>query len=233
MEDSVDSYGVGARNCDEQEETSTLVPTQATESKPTEWTDEKHCLYLKSMEATFVNQLNKSLDLFGRHLQKNCPSGSKSSKHKQTSMCAPSSQFKVLRDGSWSKTDFRRDEAEVNQEESGVLLANPWIQHYRCSERQATRKVLASRAKDPVATTMNQYSAHNFRLWRQDSVGSNTEVTDQNFNDEDLQEKSGEIHEMKRTRTSTDTVSSNDQVVPFENTVQVDDVAEDHAHPED
>ncbi|KAK6130885.1 hypothetical protein DH2020_035360 [Rehmannia glutinosa] len=202
--------------------------TSATELKPTEWTDEKHSLYLKSMEATFVNQLNKSLNLFGRHVQKNCQSESKSSKHKQNNICAPSSQ--VLRDGCWSKTDFRRDEAEVSQEESGPLSENPWIQHYKCSsERQTIRKVISSRAKDPLANTANQYSAYNFRLWRQDSVASNAEVTDQNFNEEDVEgEKSSRIHEMKRTRTSTDKALNNDQVVPFENIVQADDVAEDH-----
>ncbi|PIN25266.1 hypothetical protein CDL12_02002 [Handroanthus impetiginosus] len=225
MEDSVDSYRVGARNCDEQEGTSDLVHTQATESKDTEWTDEKHSLYLKSMEATFVNQLYKSFGSFGRSVHKNCPSGSKSLKHKPAAV-SPSSQFKVLRDGCWSKIDFRRDDSKINKGESGGVSASPWIQHYRCSERPANRKFSASRAKAPLATTANQDSAHDFELWLQDSVGSNTEVTDQNFNDEDLEEeKSGRIHEIKRTRTSTEAAPSNDQVVPFENIDQVDDVA--------
>ncbi|KAL0366187.1 UNVERIFIED_CONTAM: Cold-regulated protein 27 [Sesamum radiatum] len=272
MEDSADSYGVGARSChDEQEETSSLVILRASyavfvsvllhvcmlrvslsnlssrpnehgtlvifiwsagssmilplrmflqqapaaETEPTEWTDEKHSLYLKSMEATFVNQLYKSLDLFGRQSEKNSTSGSKSSKPKQTSIRAPSGQFKVLRDGCWSKIDFKRDEAEVNQEEeSGVLLANPWIQHYRRSEKQDNRTYPASCSKAPLATTVNQCSVQNFQLWRQDSVGSNTEVTDQNFNDDDLEEENcTRIHEIKRRKTSTDTVPSNDQAI--------------------
>lgn len=36
-----------------------------TESMSTEWTDEKHSLYLKSMEASFVNQLYDSTDSLG------------------------------------------------------------------------------------------------------------------------------------------------------------------------
>ncbi|EYU36302.1 hypothetical protein MIMGU_mgv1a014962mg [Erythranthe guttata] len=155
MGDSEYTYGVGARNCDEQEETSNLVV--ATESKPAEWTDEKHSLYLKSMEATFVNQLYKSLNLL---------SGSKSSKQ-NTASGGPSSQFKVLRDGCWSKIEFKGDREEVNQEEEGVLFANPWIQHYRSSsEKQPIRKV---RAKDSSATTLNQKSARNFNLWNRNS----------------------------------------------------------------
>jgi hypothetical protein len=35
------------------------------ESHSTEWTDEKHSLYLKSMETSFVNQLYESMDLLG------------------------------------------------------------------------------------------------------------------------------------------------------------------------
>ncbi|KAL0323065.1 UNVERIFIED_CONTAM: Cold-regulated protein 27 [Sesamum angustifolium] len=207
---------------------------QAPAAETEEWADEKHSLYLKSMEATFVNQLYKSLDLFGRQSEKNGISGSKSSKPKQTSIRAPSGQFKVLRDGCWSKLDFKRDGEEVNQEEeSGVLLANPWIQHYRRSEKQDNRTFPASCSKAPLATTVNRCSAQNFQLWRQDSVGSNTEVTDQNFNDDDLEEEENyrRIHEIKRRKTSTDTIQSNDQVVPFGNILRANDVAEGHTHP--
>lgn len=35
------------------------------EDTHTEWTDEKHSLYLKSMEASFVDQLYNSLGLLG------------------------------------------------------------------------------------------------------------------------------------------------------------------------
>ncbi|KAK4428988.1 Cold-regulated protein 27 [Sesamum alatum] len=217
MEDSADSSA--GRSVElEQEETSTLM---ATESEPIEWTDEKHCLFLKSMESTFVNQLYKSIDLSGWHSHKSCPSGSKPSKHKLTSIRASSGQFKVLRDGCWSKIDFRRDEPKVDQEEeSNLPLANPWIQRYGTSQTQRLRKSPASCANAPLATTDIQHAANNFHLWRQDSIQGNTEVTDQNFNDEALEEeKSGKINNMKKTRTTKAKVSGNDQVVPFGNTV--------------
>ncbi|KAK4428983.1 Cold-regulated protein 27 [Sesamum alatum] len=225
MGDSADSSA--GRSVElEQEETSTLM---ATESEPIEWTDEKHCLFLKSMESTFVNQLYKSIDLSGWHSHKNCPSGSKPSKHKLTSIRASSGQFKVLRDGRWSQIDFRRDEPKVDQEEeSNVPLTNPWIQRYGTSQTQGIRNRLASSVEAPSATNDTQYAANNFHLWRQGSLGGNAEATDQNFNDEALEEeKPGKIYDMKKTRTK-DKVSGNDQVVPFGNVLQVNDVGENH-----
>ncbi|PIN16445.1 hypothetical protein CDL12_10899 [Handroanthus impetiginosus] len=215
MKNSMDS----TRNSVEQEETSIMM---ATESRLTEWTNEKHCLFLKSMESTFVNQLHKSIDVFGWHSHKNGSSGSKSSKHKLTSIRASLGQFKVLRDGGWSKIDFRKDELEVDQEEeSKAPLANPLIQHHEISQ--------ISCPKAHIATSENQYRRCNFQLWRQDSIGSNTEVTGQNFNDEAFEEeKSYKMQNMKRTRSSTDILSSNDQVVPSDNIVQVDNVSEPH-----
>ncbi|XP_011083867.1 uncharacterized protein LOC105166263 [Sesamum indicum] len=224
MEDSMGSSGPAARISVEQEETSTLM---ATESEPIEWTDEKHCLFLKSMESTFVNQLYKSIDLFGWHSHKNCPSGLKPSKHKLTSIRASSGQFKVLRDGCWSKIDFRRDEPKVNQEEeSKVPLRNSWIQRFGTSQTEGIRNRPASCVEAPSATT-DTHAANNFHLWRQGSLGGNAEVMDQNFNDEALEEeKSGKIHDMKKKRTK-DKSSGNDQVVPFGNIVQVNDVGGD------
>jgi hypothetical protein len=43
-----------------------------TESLSSDWTDEKHSLYLKSMEASFVNQL---YDNRQKHLNTRTPSG--------------------------------------------------------------------------------------------------------------------------------------------------------------
>lgn len=50
-----------------------------------EWTDEKHGLFLKSMESTFVNQLYRSIEMFGLQSHKSSASRSKSLKQKQTS----------------------------------------------------------------------------------------------------------------------------------------------------
>lgn len=45
----------------------------------TEWTDEKHSLYLKSMEASFVSQLYNSSDFLGWRSQEDYSSNPKSS----------------------------------------------------------------------------------------------------------------------------------------------------------
>ncbi|KAL3617921.1 hypothetical protein CASFOL_038242 [Castilleja foliolosa] len=221
MDDLVDSSGLAPRTSMEQEVTSTFVET---ESKPTEWTNEKHSNFLKAMESTFVDQLYKSLDLSGFHSYKNSLTGPKSSKHKLNSIRASSGQFKVLRDGNWSKLDFRGKEPEVGeQEESKAPLTSPWIHHYRNSKTPMNRKVLDS-AKAPLMDSENQNRAVNFQLRHDDSVGGNTEMSGQNFADEaPEEEKSRRMHDTKIPMTNTDTDCNNDQVVPFGNSVQDND----------
>ncbi|XP_039027080.1 cold-regulated protein 27-like [Hibiscus syriacus] len=88
-----------------------------TESTSTEWTDEKHNLYLKSMEASFVDQLYDSMDFLGYKSQKNNTS---------------SGQFKVLRGGCWKKINFGTPGFQPNtSDRSSCFMASPWIQHFR------------------------------------------------------------------------------------------------------
>lgn len=116
-----------------------------TESTSTEWTDEKHSLYLKSMEASFVNQLYDSMNFLGWNSQKEKLSGSKSSRQRHCNICTSSGQvqdwslllywlplhslcrilftacsnlffqFKVLRGGSWKKINFERPGFQLNK----------------------------------------------------------------------------------------------------------------------
>ncbi|XP_022884811.1 uncharacterized protein LOC111401344 [Olea europaea var. sylvestris] len=228
----LENYEV-SRNCVEEQEETSALESQATESRPIEWTNEKHSLYLKSMETSFVNQLYKSLDLSGFAME-NRQSKSKPLKHKEKSSDDRSGQYKVYRDGYWSKIDFMSDEPRVNDvEDSSSLLGNPWIRHYRYADRQAARNSSVSRVKAASPTAVNQFPANHFQFQHQDFSGSNTEVMGQNFTDEDLEEeKSDRIHDTKRTKTSTDDISSNDQVVPF-GIPQVGYAAEDHISSED
>lgn len=63
-------------------------------------------------------------------------------------------QFKVHRDGFWSKVDYQKDESEHDQrEEVNVPFSSPWIQRYRNSKIQATKRCPSSSAKAPLATT--------------------------------------------------------------------------------
>lgn len=198
-----------------------------------EWTDEKHSLYLKSMEASFVDQLYNSFGLLGWHSQKENPSDSKPSlqmlcKTRNSSgqvwtyhsllfhvlpsslyeilalnfchcfLCdsfhsfLPTSQFKVLRGGFWQKINFERARKQmVKADGSHVLLANPWIQHFRSACRDetvvlpapqengsSTRKAVPSRGKKAspcgLATTSKQFPMYHCHLRQRDSLSTNT-----------------------------------------------------------
>ncbi|MBA0838516.1 hypothetical protein Goarm_004326, partial [Gossypium armourianum] len=69
----------------------TQQDSMMTESTSTEWTDEKHSLYLKSMEASFVNQLYDSMSFLGCNSKEKSP-GSKSSRKTR---CISSGQLLV------------------------------------------------------------------------------------------------------------------------------------------
>ncbi|XP_042046880.1 cold-regulated protein 27-like isoform X2 [Salvia splendens] len=178
----MDSSELPSRNSVEQEETSKLVERELVAQ---EWTDEKHCLFLKSMESTFVNQLYKSIEMFGLQSYTSSSLRSKPLKQKQTST-RTTGQFKVHRDGFWSKVDFQKDESEHDQREEGkVPFSSPWIQRYRNSKIQATKRCPSSSAKAPLATTHTS----NLSPSRENDNGDNIEMSDQNFNDEAVTEE--------------------------------------------
>ncbi|GMI96735.1 cold regulated gene 27 [Hibiscus trionum] len=160
-----------------------------TESISTEWTDEKHSLYLKSMEASFVNQLYDSMTSLGWNSKDKLP-GSKSSRK---TICVSSGQFKVLRGGCWKKINFERPGFQSNKRDgSRSFVASPWVQHFRSGSRSCG--VLASCSLQDNA--------------------SSKEVSDQNFVDEEQGEKTSGECSPKRLKTSITDASCNDQVVP-------------------
>ncbi|KAI3717679.1 hypothetical protein L1987_69446 [Smallanthus sonchifolius] len=99
-----------------------------------EWTDEKHSLYLNSMEASFVNNLYNSLDMqCWQNQSEECPSESTSSRKIHATTRCTSGQFKVLHHGFWSRVDFRRESSAHNR--PNISSSNPWIQHFRNGNR--------------------------------------------------------------------------------------------------
>lgn len=200
--------------------------SQRSESMWTEWTDEKHSLFLKSMEASFVDQLYRSLDLHGSLLQNDCSSNPKSSRQMHVSTRIPSGLFKVHRDGCWEKINFRRAESASNTaDESRDLAANPWIRHFRSGSRHQSVTIPSLQGKTALTTT-NRFRVSQPDLCSNDSVGSDTEVTDQNFVDEDLEkEVASQRCNVKKMKTSAVASSSNDQVVPFREFSMTDDDA--------
>lgn len=234
---------------EEEEETTSQLKCeyQVTEPTTTEWTDEKHSMYLKSMEASFVKQLYNSMDLLGWNSGKDNLSGKKSSQKMHVGTNSKSGQFKVLQSGCWQKVNFRKAEAQsVNVDGPHALQANPWIRHFRtgCRDQVAEPSTLQENAavtsqevqlrenKDPshgLATKSTHFPSWHSRLCRQDSVDSNKEESDQNFINEDGEGmKAGSAGSSKRMKTQIVDGPGNDQVVPFGKCPEAAGVTKNH-----
>ncbi|XP_043707980.1 cold-regulated protein 27-like isoform X2 [Telopea speciosissima] len=187
----------------------------------TEWTDEKHSLYLNSMEELFVKQLNDY----------KCCSNSKNKTMNRNNRVT-SGQFKVFRYGCWQKINFERTQPQPNMTNVATkrhgLSINPWIQHFRCAGKQGEVKSAipeengslftqdvplerTSRTSCGRVTSPKLIPAYRTQFLHQDSVESNTEVSDQNFIEEDHDgEKISSVCRTKRMKIAAD-VSSKDQ----------------------
>lgn len=148
----------------------------------TEWTDEKHSLYLKSIEASFVNQLYDSLDCHLQHKQsssssrtlckdtcspsgqvwEHCPysaslSCSASSRHGRDSFSISVFQFKVLRDGLWHEIKFSRPGFQRNEvNRCQCFLTSPWIKHFRSAPKLQVYEAVSLKGK---GTTLSASAA--------------------------------------------------------------------------
>ncbi|KAF8107766.1 hypothetical protein N665_0117s0036 [Sinapis alba] len=203
-----------------EEETTSSMYSAGKEDTPTEWTDEKHSLYLKSMEASFVDQLYNSLGLLGSKdtvgPSRRFGNGGKPSEE----------QFKVLRDGFWQKMNVRQPEYRHNGRHvrgSHEFLRSPWIKHYKPSPKTLTDKgsselenqvvsskglvICSSGSASSLKQILREGCSHS-RDRDQISVGEE-EVSDQNFVNE------GENGSCKKMKTVMSGSSSTDQVVPL------------------
>lgn len=188
------------------------------DSSNTEWTDEKHSLYLKSMEATFVDQLYDSMELLGWHLEKANfldPQTRQISKHPYS----PSGQVE--------KADGSHD-----------LVKSPWIQHFRPASRLprlgspkigSSGKGKKSLAYASAGNPEQFHACHSYFGNQVDN--SNAEVTGQNFVDEDIGggRKGSNIGSAKKAKTLGTDSSDNDQVVPFSRPALTGDAGENWA----
>ncbi|XP_010916609.1 cold-regulated protein 27 isoform X2 [Elaeis guineensis] len=206
--------------------------SKVVDSRSTGWTDEKHNLYLSSIEASFVNQL------YRRKYNSKVLLGLLSRTQKHRNPCVSnansltSGQFKVLQRGCWESLKFgRAKRCKDIENESCSLSSNPWIQHFRSpsigkethlTSDQVDDRVLATQSIE-VATQRHGREAINRKqllscphICLQDSVGSTTEVSDQNFVDDELEqrEQSSTTCRKKRPRTAASDQLVNDQVVP-------------------
>ncbi|XP_008805274.2 cold-regulated protein 27-like [Phoenix dactylifera] len=221
-------------------------PRKVVDSWPTGWTDEKHNLYLSSIEASFVSQLYSSKynskDLLGSlsrtQIRRNS-SGSNASS-------LTSGQYKVLQGGCWENLKFERAKrCKDIENEPRSLSSNPWIRHFRSpstgkgtrlTSNQVNDRVLATQEIE-VATQSHGREAINTKqllscphICLQDSVGSTTEVSDQNFVDDEFEQmkQSSRTYRKKRPRTAVADRLVNDQVVPSRKSYATPSSGENH-----
>ncbi|XP_042502489.1 cold-regulated protein 27-like isoform X2 [Macadamia integrifolia] len=186
----------------------------------TEWTDEKHSLYLNSMEELFVKQLHDDKELLAGHSKNEAMLQRNSSGQLNENNHVSSGQFKVLWNGCWQKNDIERIQPQsIGASDLHSLSKNPWIQHFRCSGKQgevksaipeenglhftqAVRLGGTNRTSCGVVTSPKWLPADQPLLIHQDFVGSNTEVSDQNFIEEDHDgKKCSSVCSTKRMKT--------------------------------
>ncbi|KAB1208532.1 hypothetical protein CJ030_MR7G007475 [Morella rubra] len=194
-----------------------------------EWTDEKHSLYLDSLEASFITELQRSMNL------RACCSQDKtwrtySSEQPQANILNSSDPLVVPRDGCWQKINFERDDPVLDSTaDSHAVLGSPCIgdftssgkRRYESSADFQEHGVLCQERTHLKEENISYGSSRRlglhsvFHLSQQDLVGSTMEVSDQNFAYEDQREKSSCRSKMKRLKTTAADASGNDQVVPF------------------
>ncbi|URD87865.1 hypothetical protein MUK42_28686 [Musa troglodytarum] len=191
------------------------------------WTDEKHILFLNSIEASFVNELyNKQyhskafLGWLSRIKKRKEPSGPYENDLK-------SGQFKVLHKGCWENLIFERDNSHADIENgSFTLSANPWFQHFQSplimkqtdlnsSDRFGDIKFIRPSA-NIASERLDEEATSSKHICHQESIGSSTEVSDQNFIADELivGKKSSRICRKRRPGTAPVHGPINDQVVP-------------------
>lgn len=195
-----------------EEETTSSMYSAGKEDTHTEWTDEKHSLYLKSMEASFVDQLYNSLGLLGS--KNNKDTVGPSSRRFVNGGKPSEEQFKVLRDGFWQKMNVRQPEYRLSGRHgrsSHEFLRSPWIKHYKPSPKTLENQVVSSKGIVICSSGLREGCSHS-RDRDQISVGEEAEVSDQNFVNEVTKCQNGSSKKMKIVMSGS---SSNDQVVPL------------------
>ncbi|CAE6224107.1 unnamed protein product [Arabidopsis arenosa] len=209
-------------------ETTSSMYSAGKEYMETEWTNEKHSLYLKSMEASFVDQLYNSLRALGKN--ENVSELTRFGSGRKPSQ----EQFKVLHDGFWQKINVKQPENRINGRHgsSHEFLRSPWIKHYKplvktqisVTDKPESQVVSSSNGKKVIvicssgsASNLKQICSHS-RDHDQISVGE-AEVSDQNFVNEGTKGENGSSKKMKTVMSES---SSTDQVVPLNKLLEHD-----------
>ncbi|XP_034229293.1 cold-regulated protein 27 isoform X2 [Prunus dulcis] len=192
-----------------------LCCSHATLGASTEWTNEKHNLYLDSLETSFVNELYHSMRLRDWHQQKNAR-GTHSLQEVSFKTQNSSDQFMVVQDGCLQKINLRKNESLMESTaNSHVTVRSPC----RCHSTLAGKSCTVSSSKTLTLKKLHASarSSEQNLVCHQDLVGSIT-VSGQNFVDEDHGGKLSNASKPKRLKRVAADASSNDQVMSTINT---------------
>ncbi|KAG5143719.1 hypothetical protein JHK82_019414 [Glycine max] len=169
----------------------------------TRWTDQQHSLYIRSLEASFVNELHRSMHL--HHLSlKNSTDEAYKCRFLQNSHNMPK-QSLALQDGCQKKINLERVAPMLESTADSHVLAG--------SQFKLTSVDGGCSLREHGLLCDEEIHARGSSIFTLEMACSSTEVTDQNFKDEDA--RSSCMPLVKRLKTATADSSSTDQVVPF------------------
>ncbi|XP_031491751.1 cold-regulated protein 27-like isoform X2 [Nymphaea colorata] len=210
-------------------------PTMTEDSLVTDWTDEKHRLYINSMEASFVSQLHSQKHFSSSllsWLQKKRKLQNQRPELMSTSTSGSTGQFEVLQEGSWKRLNF--DDTEFQADVLGSqqdLLVNPWIRHFKSGSSSKGRRVTSAKLQGEYdghigelrevvphssKSHFTQTSNHLSHMSVQKYFGNNSEASDQNFSEEEGEENNFvKGIQMEEPESRNNEASAFDQVVPF------------------
>ncbi|KAF7840837.1 uncharacterized protein G2W53_003135 [Senna tora] len=185
----------------------------------TKWTDQQHSLYLNSLEASFANELHRSMRLRGWSLQDDSKEAFKYRTLQSSQILMK--QFPVPRDGCSKKISLERNELVLQSTADSSLRTAPVERGcttresdlYDCGvlcEEGIQVRGISTFSKCSSRSLENHCGSHSCHL---ESVGCAAELTDQNFKDEDQAASSSCMPMAKRLKTVTADATSNDQVI--------------------
>ncbi|KAK7319870.1 hypothetical protein RJT34_04598 [Clitoria ternatea] len=198
----------------------------------TTWTDQQHRLYISSLEASFVNELHRSMRLRGLGLQNNTDEAYKR-RTLQSSLNMPSKSL-ALQDGC-QKISLERvapilestadshvlagSQIGLTSIDRGCTLGDHNTNDHRllCDEevhaRGCSTFIERSQRSFEKQGGVQHSSKRSQSPFHHDLVCRTAEVTDQNFNEEDA--RSSHMPMVKRLKTAAADGFGLDQIVPF------------------
>ncbi|XP_038887003.1 cold-regulated protein 27 isoform X1 [Benincasa hispida] len=195
------------------------------DAEQTHWTDEKHRLYLDSLEASFVQGLHQ-------HRRRHALSMEQKMHWKPFMPNISSSELMILQDASWQKANIGRNDPSLDKTaDSPAILEDLWINRFPSAGKQCTPEIPdvleeCGSCSDRRHLRNTSNSCGSARSSQQippccrDSNIIITEVSDQNFVDDHPRELSGGIPIAKRLKKVSSDSSGNDQVVPYKRSSQ-------------